>query len=82
MNPMRVNRYLHELEMRGYLKRTGGNRKTGFEYEITAWEEYQELQNGINVLDQVLEKLKAKYSEHKTAPVSEKAGKKLSVTTV
>lgn len=65
LNPMRVNRYLNELEMRGYLKRTGGNRKAGFEYEIAAWNEYKELQAGINVLDAVLEKLKAKHQPKK-----------------
>ena len=69
MNPMRVNRYLSELEMRGYIKRTGGNRKTGFEYEITSWEEYELLKSGIDILDKVLEKIRAKYngkSTHKT----------------
>jgi DNA primase len=70
MNPMRVNRYLNELEMRGYLKRTGGNRKTGFEYEIAAWEEYRQLQEGINVLDKVLETLKAKHQAKKSASLT------------
>lgn len=60
MNPMRVNRYLNDLEMRGYVKQTGGNRKTGFEYEITAWNEYELLKSNINILDQTLEKLKVK----------------------
>jgi DNA primase catalytic core len=60
MNPMRTNRYLHELESRGYIGRTGGNRKYGFEYEITAWEEYEQLKNGINILDEILQKLKEK----------------------
>jgi DNA-binding MarR family transcriptional regulator len=69
MNPMRVNRYLSELEMRGYIKRTGGNRKTGFEYEITSWNEYELLKSGIDILDSVLNKIRAKYngkSTHKT----------------
>jgi DNA primase catalytic core len=60
MNPMRVNRYLSELEMRNYIKRTGGNRKTGFEYEITSWEEYELLKSGIDILDDVLKKIRAK----------------------
>ena len=60
MNPMRVNRYLNDLEMRGYVKQTGGNRKTGFEYEITAWNEYELLKSNINILDQTLDKLRAK----------------------
>jgi DNA primase catalytic core len=60
MNPMRVNRYLRELESRGYIGRSGGNRKYGFEYEITVWDEYEKLKNGINILDEILQKLKEK----------------------
>jgi hypothetical protein len=60
MNPMRVNRYLNDLEMRSYINRTGGNRKTGFEYEITNWKEYEQLKDGINLLDKILEEIKAK----------------------
>ena len=60
MNPMRVNRYLNDLEMRGYIKQTGGNRKTGFEYEIIAWNEYELLKSSINILDQTLQKLRVK----------------------
>ena len=67
MNPMRVNRYLSELEMRGYIKRIGGNRKTGFEYEISSWNEYKLLKSGIDILDDVLKKIRAKYNgTHKT----------------
>jgi hypothetical protein len=60
MNPMRVNRYLRDLENRGYIGRNGGNRKYGFEYEITAWDEYEKLKSGINILDEILQKLKEK----------------------
>lgn len=60
MNPMRVNRYLNDLEMRSYINRTGGNRKTGFEYEITNWKEYEQLKDGINLLDKILEEIKVK----------------------
>jgi DNA primase len=62
MNPMRTNRYLRDLESRGYIGRNGGNRKYGFEYEITAWDEYEKLKNGINILDEILQKLKEKAS--------------------
>ncbi|ELR68344.1 CHC2 zinc finger domain protein [Fulvivirga imtechensis AK7] len=58
MNPMKANRYLRELEMWGYIRQTGGNRKTGFEYEIAAWDEYQYLQSGIDILDSTLQKLR------------------------
>lgn len=62
MNPMTINRYLRELENRGYIQRNGGNRKTGFEYEIRAWDEYEKLKSGIDILDEILEKVKAKYN--------------------
>ena len=56
---MTVNRYLRELETRGYTRKVGGNRKSGFEYEVLNWSEYSELQQGIKVLDEILEKIKA-----------------------
>lgn len=62
MNPMTINRYLRELENRGYIQRNGGNRKTGFEYEIKAWDEYDKLKSGIDILDEILEKVKARYN--------------------
>lgn len=62
MNPMQVNRYLRELEQRSYIKQAGGNRKTGFEYTITVWDDYEQLQSGLNILDEVLEILKAQYN--------------------
>ena len=62
MNPMTINRYLRDLENRGYIQRNGGNRKTGFEYEIKAWDEYKKLKSGIDILDEILEKVKAKYN--------------------
>lgn len=58
MNPMKANRYLRELDYWGYVKQVGGNRKTGFEYEIVAWDEYQHLQSGIDILDSTLQKIK------------------------
>ena len=61
MNPMQINRYLKELDQRGYLKHTGGNRKTGFEYSVVVWDDYEQLKQGMNILDEVMEKLKSKY---------------------
>jgi len=66
MNPMKVNRLLHQLESRGYINRTGGNRKTGYEYEILAWEEYELLKSNIDVLDDVIQQIKAKYNSKTT----------------
>lgn len=68
MNPMTVNRYTRELENRNFIKRTGGNKKAGFEYEITNWEEYSQLQSNINALDEVLNNLKTKYNISITKP--------------
>jgi len=59
MYPVKVNRYLHELESRWLIKRVGGNRKSGFEYQVLRWEEYSRLTHGVDVLDQILEDLKA-----------------------
>ncbi|ELR68690.1 hypothetical protein C900_05930 [Fulvivirga imtechensis AK7] len=69
MNPMKANRYLRELEMWGYIKKTGGHRNTGFEYEITAWDEYQHLQSGIDILDSTLEKLKEQQAKKVKQPL-------------
>ena len=60
MHPMKLSRYLFNLEQRGYVKRIGGNRNTGYEYQITVWDEYQVLQQQIAVLDSVLEILRQK----------------------
>lgn len=62
MNPMKVNRFLRDLENRGYIGRNGGNRKYGFEYEIIAWDEYEKLKSGVNILDEILQKLREKAS--------------------
>jgi hypothetical protein len=76
MNPMRVNRYLNDLEMRSYINRTGGNRKTGFEYEITNWKEYEQLKDGINLLDKILDEIKAKEKAACPEPVEGKYNSK------
>lgn len=61
MNPMQISRYLRELDARGYIQKTGGNRKNGYEYEVLVWDDYERLKSGINVLDEVLANLKKKY---------------------
>ena len=71
MNPMKTNRYLRELDYWGYIKQVGGNRKIGFEYQIVAWDEYQRLQSGIDVLDQTLQKIKDQ-EERKNGIVTKK----------
>jgi len=58
MNPMSVNRYIHELEARGYVKRSGGNRKGGYEYTVGQWHEYDKLHNSMQLLSQIVADLK------------------------
>jgi len=75
MHPMKINRYLRELENRGFVQRSGGNRKSGYEYEIKTWDEYEKLKSGVNILDEILARLKEKYQKagnhlNKTSPVS------------
>jgi len=61
MHPMKLSRFLDQLESRNLVKRLN-SRQSGFEYEITSFEDYDLLKEGINILDRVLEKLKAKYN--------------------
>jgi DNA primase catalytic core len=60
MHPMKLSRYLGQLETRNYLKRISNNRQTGYEYEITSFDDYELLKEGINILDKILEGIKAK----------------------
>lgn len=56
--PMKANRYIKTLEQYGYLKRMGGNKKSGYEYEVADWEDYSRLQSDVSVLDELLNGLK------------------------
>ncbi len=83
MSPMKVNRYLHQLESRGYITRSGGNRKTGYEYQIQSWDEYKLLKSNIDILDKIIQDLKIKernkqYNNQKQP----KMKKELSITPV
>ena len=61
MHPQKLRRYLINLEKRGLIKLVNNNRQTGYEYQIIRWDDYQLLKNNVDVLDQVLEKLKQKH---------------------
>ena len=63
MHPMKFNRRINELKNRGYIKQTGGNYKTSYEYEITVWDDYKVLQKGLDIMDEILEKLYKKYPD-------------------
>jgi len=60
MHPQKLSRYLSQLESRNYLKRLGNNRQTGYEYEITSFDDYELLKHGIDILDRILEQIRAK----------------------
>jgi DNA primase len=66
MYPMKVNRYLRELESRNFIRRIGGNRKKGYEYEIYRTDEYTKLQSGMNILDEILENIRQGTPKPKT----------------
>jgi predicted transcriptional regulator len=51
---------MHELESRGFIKKTGGNKKTGFEYEIYRWDDYEKLQAGADVMNDILEEIRSR----------------------
>jgi len=60
MHPQKLSRYLSQLENRNYLKRLSNNRQTGYEYEITSFDDYELLKHGVDILDRILEQIKAK----------------------
>jgi len=72
MNPMTVNRHMRDLEQRGYIKQIGGNRKIGYEYQIELWDDYTELQKGIEMMDANLAKIKE--VEEKVKPAFRQEG--------
>jgi len=63
MHPQQLRRYLLELTQRGYIKQVGRNQKTGHEYEVIIWDDYEILQSGITIMDKVLNELKEKYGK-------------------
>jgi hypothetical protein len=56
--PMKANRYIKTLLQYGFIRKAGGNKKSGYEYEVSDWQEYDNLKSGLNILDELLEKLK------------------------
>ena len=51
--------YMAELQQYGYICKTQGDKKKGFQYAVSSFEEYEELQNRIStILDEILGKLK------------------------
>jgi DNA primase catalytic core len=60
MHPQKLSRFLINLEKRGLIKLIGNNRQTGYEYLIISWDDYKLLKDDVDILDQILEKLKQK----------------------
>jgi hypothetical protein len=77
MYPMKASRYIGMLTQYGYLKKTGGNRKQGFEYEVSDWQDYEQLKSSIDVLDELLETLKRgrENTEEKEGKINNKTPK-------
>jgi hypothetical protein len=61
---MKLARFLGQLEGRNLLKRVS-SRQSGYEYEITSFEDYELLKHGVNILDRVLGQLKIKQNGKK-----------------
>ncbi|MEN0056406.1 MAG: hypothetical protein AAGC65_22190 [Mucilaginibacter sp.] len=45
ITPSSMQRYLHELELMGYIKIVRGSRYKGFEYKVTSWNDFESLTN-------------------------------------
>lgn len=58
LHPMQLKRFLDELEGRGFIKCKSRSNKTGNEYEVLIWDDYEMLKNGVRMLDMLVDKLK------------------------
>jgi hypothetical protein len=56
--PMELQRRLNEIESRGLVRCVSRSNKPGNEYEIMIWDDYEQLRSGIDIMDDILEKLK------------------------
>jgi DNA primase catalytic core len=63
LHPMQIKRFLDELEGRGFIKCRSRHMKTGNEYEVLIWDDYQRLQRGVDALDQLLKDLEYETSK-------------------
>jgi len=58
MHPMELQRRLTEIEARGLIRCVSRSNKPGNEYEIMIWNDYDELRSGIDIMGEILGKLK------------------------
>jgi DNA primase catalytic core len=64
MHPMELQRRLNELEARGLLRCVSRSNKPGNEYEISVWDDYEQLKTGIDLMDVILQNLKKEPSHN------------------
>ena len=66
MNKMRMKRsYFYRLfnvlKGQGLVEKCGGNKKKAERFKVTDWDDYKELEEGMNVLDEQLKHIKDKF---------------------
>lgn len=76
MHPMKFSRYISELRSRGYVKKVSGKENGSFEYQITIWDDYQILRQGLEIMDRIAAKLRKQYPDgiYKPATTNPKEG--------
>ena len=81
INASNQKRYMAQLFVNGFIKKSSGTSAKGFTYEVVSYEEYNQLQNTIShVLDESLQNLKVivqgpKLVQKKNGLLKPKAGK-------
>ena len=64
MHPMTLQRHFNELEKRGLMRCVSRSNKPGNEYEISVWDDFEQLKSGMDIMDTILEKLKKSEPSH------------------
>jgi len=64
MHPMTMQRHFAELEKRGLVRCTNRSNKPGNEYEITIWDDFEQLKSGMEIMDTILSKLQKSEPSH------------------
>ncbi len=64
MHPMTLQRHFNELERRGLMRCVSRSNKPGNEYEISVWDDFEQLKSGMDIMDTILEKLKKSEPSH------------------
>lgn len=82
-NHSNQKRYMLQLLLNNYIKKSTGTKAKGYSYEIVSYEEYEQLKNSISsVLDTITENIKSKslvvvqYENEPLKPLADKGNKK------